>query len=163
MPVTTEGRLETIMGSLCIDLKWSREDPWGRAPSVGLLLRRDETADVITRFCATHGPTPRFAPALTKWLHRITDGHAGALSAMLTLIHDWEGLRPVLLSGEEYTVQTVTSALFADLNLLANRLQDYPWAKGLPDGNDLEDANLRDFFSGNVRKRRTPERAECFD
>src|SRR5207248_5749204 len=56
--------------------------------TVSLCLDREETEDVIHRGMQLANWTIPFANGMIAWLHKLTSGHAGALSAILLIIFE---------------------------------------------------------------------------
>ncbi|KAA8894843.1 hypothetical protein FN846DRAFT_894707 [Sphaerosporella brunnea] len=92
-------------------------------------------------------------------LHQITDRHAGALKAIVELAQGTEGLRSLLLSGERYTVATMSKEIFGDLDVLAAQSQDFTWARGLPTAEDLEETGMQELFLQLLSEGRPTERS----
>jgi hypothetical protein len=65
-----------------LSLKWTTSSSGG---SAGLYLDLAETNDVIRREMVRKAWSIPFADDLILWLHHMTSGHAGALSAMLQM------------------------------------------------------------------------------
>jgi hypothetical protein len=118
---------------------WSVEHTEMRIVSpVGLLLDEDEAIDIVTGYAqACIQPTPSLSAGLKKTLFRISNGHAGLLTDLVSVLQDVPEIYALVQRNILLDSQTTSKHLFGRPLEFFERIHDYPFTKGLPKSTTL--------------------------